>query len=333
MFKQLLLSSISFFIFCHAIFAQTVTELNKDGELSLRGLSVVDDNVVWVSGSKGTVGRSTDGGKTWKWMHVKGYENADFRDIEAFSKNTAIVMSIAEPAYILKTTNGGKSWKKVYENKAAGMFLDAMEFSDHQTGYVVGDPIDGKFFIAKTTDGGKSWQAMDTALCAKADSAEACFASSGTNIRMITKEQFAYVSGGSVSNLIIGSDKIRLPLLQGKNSTGANSFAIKDSSTFIVVGGDFTDIPALSNCVFTLNGGKTWNLPTRSPSGYKSCVEYISGNTWISCGLSGIDISIDNGLNWKQISKESYHACRKAKNGRAVYFSGNKSRIGKLNLE
>ncbi len=325
--------SILFLMFYSGITAQTLTELNKDGELSLRGLSVVDDNVLWVSGSKGSVGKSTDGGKTWKWMHVKGYENADFRDIEAFSKNTAIIMSIAEPAYILKTTNGGKSWKKVYENKTSGIFLDAMEFSDPQTGYVVGDPIDGRFFIVKTTDGGNSWKAVDAALCAKSDSAEACFASSGTNIRMITKEQCAYVSGGSVSNLIIRSDKIRLPLLQGKNSTGANSFAVKDSITFIVVGGDFTDLPAMPNCVFTLNGGKTWNFPAKSPSGYKSCVEYISGNTWISCGLSGIDISIDNGLNWKQISKESYHACRKAKNGRAVYFSGNKSRIGKLNLE
>jgi hypothetical protein len=332
MFRQII-SGILFLIISNGITAQTVTELNKDGELSLRGLSVVDDNVVWVSGSKGTVGRSTDGGKIWKWMEVKGYKKSEFRDIEAFSENTAIVLSVGEPAYILKTTNGGKSWKKVYENKAAGMFLDAMEFSDPQTGYVVGDPIDRRFFIAKTTDGGNSWQAMDPALCAKADSAEACFASSGTNIRMITKEQFAYVSGGSVSNLIIGSDKIRLPVIQGKNSTGANSFAVKDSTTFIVVGGDFTDLPAMPNCVFTVNSGKTWNLPIRSPSGYKSCVEYISGNTWISCGLSGIDISIDNGLNWKQISKESYHACRKAKNGRSVYFSGNKSRIGKLNLE
>jgi hypothetical protein len=332
MFRQII-SGILFLMIGNGITAQTVTELNKDGELSLRGLSVVDDNVVWVSGSKGTVGRSTDGGKIWKWMEVKGYKKSEFRDIEAFSENTAIVLSVGEPAYILKTTNGGKSWKKVYENKAAGMFLDAMEFSDPQTGYVVGDPIDRRFFIAKTTDGGNSWQAMDPALCAKADSAEACFASSGTNIRMITKEQFAYVSGGSVSNLIIGSDKIRLPVIQGKNSTGANSFAVKDSTTFIVVGGDFTDLPAMPNCVFTVNSGKTWNLPIRSPSGYKSCVEYISGNTWISCGLSGIDISIDNGLNWKQISKESYHACRKAKNGRSVYFSGNKSRIGKLNLE
>ena len=333
MFKQVLLSSISLFIFFHSIVAQHVKELNNNGESSLRGLIVVDDHVLWVSGSKGSVGKSTDGGLTWKWMIVKGYENAEFRDIEAFSKNTAIIMSIAEPAYILKTTNGGKRWKKVYENNKSGIFLDAMEFSDFKTGYVVGGPLNGNFFIAKTIDGGNSWNEISLNLLAKSDSAEACFASSGTNIRMITKDQFAFVSGGSVSNLVIGVNKIKLPIIQGKNSTGANSFAAKDSTTFVVVGGDFIDLTAMPNCILTYDGGKTWNFPSKSPSGYKSCVEYIAENIWISCGLSGVDISLDNGFTWKQISKESYHTCRKAKYGKSVYFSGNKSRIGKLNFE
>ena len=35
---------------------------------SFRGLQVVSDQVVWVSGSKGTVGRSTDGGAHWRWQ-------------------------------------------------------------------------------------------------------------------------------------------------------------------------------------------------------------------------------------------------------------------------
>ena len=65
---------------------------------SLRGLSAVDDQIVWVSGSNGTVGRSLDGGKTWDWITVKGYEKRDFRDIEAFDGKTALIMGVAEPA-------------------------------------------------------------------------------------------------------------------------------------------------------------------------------------------------------------------------------------------
>src|SRR5688500_789082 len=87
--------------------AQTVKLLNSGSKASLRGLSVVNDDVVWVSGSGGAVGRSIDGGETFTWTTVRGYEKIDFRDIEAFDKNTAIIMGIADPAYILKTTDGG----------------------------------------------------------------------------------------------------------------------------------------------------------------------------------------------------------------------------------
>src|SRR5215203_3372396 len=119
----------------------TVTILTEGTNTSLRGLSVVTDYVVWVSGSNGTVGKSTNGGKDWRWFIVKGFEQTDFRDIEAFDASTAIIMGTGEPAYILKTTNGGESWKVVYENKSRGMFLDAMEFWNADAGIVIGDPI------------------------------------------------------------------------------------------------------------------------------------------------------------------------------------------------
>jgi len=91
------------------LFAQkpTVEVISTGNKASLRGLSVVNDNVIWVSGSQGMVGKSSNGGKNWKWMTVKGFEKTEFRDIEAFDGSTAIIMGIAEPAYILKTTDGG----------------------------------------------------------------------------------------------------------------------------------------------------------------------------------------------------------------------------------
>ncbi len=80
---------------------------------SLRGLSVVNDHIIWVSGTNGTVGKSTNGGKNWKWMTVNGFEKTDFRDIEAFNANTALIIGIGEPAYVLKTNDGGDSWRVV----------------------------------------------------------------------------------------------------------------------------------------------------------------------------------------------------------------------------
>ncbi|HYM93293.1 MAG TPA: YCF48-related protein, partial [Chitinophagaceae bacterium] len=135
-----------------------VQELTSGTQTSIRGLSVVNDNVVWVSGSNGVVGRTVDGGKNWKWMVVSGFEKTDFRDIEAFDGASAVILGVAEPAYILKTNDGGKSWRVTYENKTKGMFLDAMEFWNEQAGIVVGDPINGRFFIVRSFDGGESWQ-------------------------------------------------------------------------------------------------------------------------------------------------------------------------------
>ena len=80
--------------------AQTVKILTTGTKTSLRGLSVVSDKTVWVSGSSGTVGFKLDGGINWHWINVNGFEKRDFRDIEAFNDSTAIIMAVDKPAYI-----------------------------------------------------------------------------------------------------------------------------------------------------------------------------------------------------------------------------------------
>ena len=311
--------------------AQTVKLLTSGTKTSLRGLSVVSDKIIWASGSNGMITRSTDGGTSWKWFTVKGFEKNDFRDIEAFDSLTAVIMTVAEPAFILKTVDGAETWKVVYENKTKGMFLDAMDFEDNKTGVVVGDPLTNKFFIAQTFDGGNTWQEDNKQIHAVADSGEACFASSGTNVRMLSKHAACFVSGGLRSQLFVKDKRIVLPILQGKESTGANSIAIKNKKTFIVVGGDFnTPDSTLKNCVISFNKGKIWMQPVIAPHGYRSCVEYINKRTWVSCGLNGVDYSTDNGNTWQWISKESFHVCRKAKKGDAVFLAGSNGKIGKL---
>ena len=47
---------------------------------SFRGLSVVSGDVVWASGTQGTVIRTVDSGKTWDVQEVAGAENRFSRD-------------------------------------------------------------------------------------------------------------------------------------------------------------------------------------------------------------------------------------------------------------
>jgi len=328
--KKLFYSILLFFFFQNS-FAQKIEILTDTVHSSFRGISVVNNDVVWVSGSHGTVGKSIDGGKNWKWMIVKGFERMDFRDIEAFDKKTALIMAVDEPAYILRTDDGGVTWKVVFENKTKGIFLDAMEFWNEQSGIVIGDPINHLFYVGRTFDGGKTWQDIPDKYKPIADGGEACFASSGTNIRKMNKSEAVFVSGGLCSHIFIRDHKIMLPLIQGKESTGANSIAIKNSKKMIIVGGDFLQKDSASkNCAVSQDGGHSWFQPKTSPAGYRSCVEYLTKNKWITCGLNGVDISDDDGMNWKNISRESFHVCRKAKKGNAVYFAGSGGRVGKL---
>ncbi len=331
--------SFSFFLACLAVQAQepSVEALASGVATSLRGLSVVNDNVVWVSGSNGVVGRSVNGGKNWKWMTVAGFEKKDFRDIEAFDASTAIIMSIDAPAYILKTIDGGESWKVVYENNTQGMFLDAMEFWNEQAGIVIGDPIDGRFFIARTFDGGSTWKEIPLNKRPVADSGEACFAASGTNIRALNRGEAVFVTGGLKSRLFKRDKAIDLPFTKGSASTGANSVSVwdyfkrKGGKRIIVAGGDYkADSLNELNCFITHNGGKTWFSPKIPPHGYRSSIEYVSKTDIFACGLNGVDYSSNGGKEFQWISKESFHVCRIARQGKTIYLAGAGGKVGKI---
>lgn len=314
-----------------------VDTLSSGTKTSLRGLSVVDDKVVWVSGSNGMVGKSTNGGKDWKWVQIKRFETADFRDIEAFDATTAVVMSVGEPGYLLRTTDGGENWKVVYENRTKGIFLDAIHFWNSEAGIVIGDPIDGKIFIARTFDGGFSWQAIPEIYRPKADEGEALFAASGTAIRALDRDEAVFVSGGKTSNVYIRDQKIKLPIVHGKASTGAFSVAVWDrnklngGNKLIVVGGDYAaDSSSVANCFYSNNRGQSWKAAKRPPFGYKSCVDYITEKELVACGTSGVDYSADGGETWNRISAEGYNTCIRAKDGKTVFLAGAGGKIAKL---
>lgn len=317
--------------------AQTasVQILQSGTRKSFRGLSVVNDQVLWVSGSAGTVGRSIDGGAHVEWMTVAGFEKKDFRDIAAFDDQTAIIMGIAEPAVILKTTNAGKTWRTVFTDSTKGMFLDAMDFYDSKKGAVIGDPINGKFFLAITKDQGETWSINDP-LISKHDltaaDGEAFFASSGTNLVHRGKE-LVFATGGKKSRLFFEYKIWELPLLQGRESTGANSLAIDSKGNGLLVGGDFSkDSIRTGNTVLFDKGGNNIRVPQTNPQGYKSCVIFLTKSTLVACGTSGVDLSYDGGLNWVNISKESFHVVQKAAKGNAVFLAGGNGKLAKLVL-
>ena len=61
---------------------------------SLRGIHSIGNGVAWASGTDGTVLRTTDSGSNWQTCPIPpGAEKLDFRGVQAFDRNTAVVMS------------------------------------------------------------------------------------------------------------------------------------------------------------------------------------------------------------------------------------------------
>ncbi len=332
--------------------AQSIKLLDSIPGVSLRGLSVVDDNTVWASGSKGHVLRSVDGGKSFQKMQLKGYEKSDFRDIEAFSKTNAVIMSSGTPALILRTTDGGVSWKETYRNADTAIFLDAMDWMDERRGVVLGDPDQCAycFFLFLTTnDSGKTWSRRNEKReFGEANPkihipGEAAFAASGTCLRTRSDNSIWFVTGGVQTHLwycrdngerIEGGD-ITIPMPKGKPGTGAFSVAFDEQKNMVIVGGDY-EVPDRNDSIAYVvhnskKAGQSYlGLPRTMPGGYRSCVEFIDKNKLLCTGPTGTDISTDGGLNWKPFSPVGFHVVRKAKKGTAVFFAGSNGRVGKM---
>ena len=342
---------ITVFVFFFSFFTlsaqkqPTIEIITSGTNTSLRGMSIPSEQVIWVSGSNGSIGKSVNAGRTWHWMIVAGLEKRDFRDIEAFDSNTAIAMAVDNPAVIVKTTNGGATWNKVFERAMPGMFLDAMDFKNKKEGICIGDPLDisqkgtKQFYIIRTFDGGDTWKEIQSDKIPAAQPDEAIFAASGTNISFLDNADFeyAFVTGGSVSNLhFIGGKKdqnkiIKIPIVQGKQTTGTFSMATNKRKKFYCVGGDYkAPENKIGNYMYTTNEGIIWNSASANqPDGYRSCICIIKDKTMAACGPTGVDFAQNGTKEWKKVSAEGFNVCMVSKR-KQVFFAGEKGKIGKL---
>lgn len=291
-----------------------------------RGLNVVSEKIIWASGTEGTVIRSVDAGKTWSVMTVPGAEKLDFRGITAFDANTAVIISSGPAekgqAKIFRTTDGGKNWKQVFEEKRTGIFFDAVQFWDKQHGIVLSDPMDGEFALFTTDDGGLTWKQLPPASLPAALPNEGAFAASNSCLVVQGTSNVWFATGGAkIARVFHSGDRgktwqvAETPMHPANASSGIFSLAFKDAKHGVAVGGDYA-LPngsELPNILMTNDGGKTWRAarPTNPAGLYLSSVIYSgpSGEkTPISAaGTAGILRSDDSG-NWRIESTEPVNA-------------------------
>jgi photosystem II stability/assembly factor-like uncharacterized protein len=164
----------------------------------LRGVSAPTPNLVWVSGTHGTVLRSTDAGTTW--LPCATPPNAgplDFRAIQAFDANTAIVMSSGKGdlSRLYKTTNACRSWTLLFTNPDKEGFWDALQFANMKFALLVGDPVPSprsghkpQIVVYVTEDGGAHFKRWGYPTLEADPAMVGSFAASNTSL-VLTKQE------------------------------------------------------------------------------------------------------------------------------------------------
>ena len=282
----------------------SLTSLDSGVNASFRGLSVVNNSVVWVSGTGGTVLRTVDGGANWENVSVPNMGKTDFRDVEGFDKNTAIVMGIASPARFYKTTDRGQNWKLVYFDDREEVFFDGMSFWNKRNGIAFSDPLNGRHLLIRTTDGGDTWEEIPADGIPEKLDPEFGFAASGTGMP-VKGRNTVWLGMGGIKSRVFKSENGGLnwsvaetPVVHGGQSTGIYSVAFKNKKVGIAVGGDYMNQAIQNTMAHTQDGGITWHLPEKQTHQYRECVAHYRGNTFFAVGPSGFDRTTDNGKNW-----------------------------------
>ena len=238
---------------------------------SLRGIHNVGAGVAWASGTGGTVLRTEDGGYLWQTCAIPGAgtkdtaEKLDFRGIQAFDENTAIVMSSGpgDQSRLYKTTDGCQTWKLLFTNPDKDGFFDAISVhapkddalghrmkGSHGWGYVLGDPVNGVFRLFSTNDTGETWhQRIAEKRGPKGEGCkvddfeaqpnEAAFAASNQSLLALNGNYLLFVTGGPISRLrhndVFSLDgalcresvhSLKLPMTNGVASSGAFAAAV-----------------------------------------------------------------------------------------------------------
>ncbi|MGP3982326.1 WD40/YVTN/BNR-like repeat-containing protein [Streptomyces sp. KR80] len=306
-----------------------------------RGLAAVSHTTAWAAGSKGTVLRTVDGGRSWRNVSPPGAAELQFRDIEAFDTRRAVVLAIGEgeASRVFRTEDGGATWTESFRNTDPRAFYDCITFFDRRHGLAMSDPVDGKYRILSTSDGGQIWKVLPTEGMPSAQTGEAGFAASGQClVSSGPRHVWLATGGGATARVLHSSDRgltwtaAEATIPAGDPARGVFALAFRDSRHGIAVGGDYRpDQESPRAAATSRDGGRTWTQSRRPPTAYRSGVTWLPHHrsAAIAVGPTGSDVSTDAGRTWRTFDKGSFDTVD-CTSDRSCWASGEKGRIARL---
>ena len=304
---------------------------------SIRGLDVLNKSCVWISGAEGQYCFTTDEGSTWTKGTVPGASSLDFRDVEAFSEQSALLMSAGpgENSRIYRTDNGGNSWELCYQNKDSLGFFDAMDFLDDEEGILFSDPVDAKINLLRTSDGGRTWARLDPSVLPEMKTDEYAFAASGTSIMYDWQGGIWVVTGGSTARIwhafsIEGPWEIFTPpSISGDPAAGLFSIDVLSDLHKAAVGGNYREMNLTGSNVVTWDDESYgWVVPENSGNlPFMECVKWLSANALLATGPPGVYFSNDKGDSWEGIYEGAFHTLDVDVKGNTGWLAGSQVQL------
>lgn len=305
-----------------------------------RGLAAVSRSTAWVAGSKGTVLRTTDGGRTWRDVSPPGADGLEFRDVEAFDRRRAVVLAIGEgeASRVYRTEDGGTTWKESFRNPDPRAFYDCLTFFDHRHGLAVSDPVDGRYRVLSTADGGRSWKVLPATGMPRALPGEASFAASGQCLVSSGPRDVWLATGGATTARVLHSadrgttwTATDSAIPAGDAARGVFGLAFRDRTHGIAVGGDYRAGQTSPRAAeVTRDGGRTWSPAAAPVAAYRSGVAWLphSRSAALAVGPTGTDATTDGGRTWRTVGTGSYDTVDCAPDG-GCWAAGEKGRVAR----
>ena len=295
----------------------------------MRSISIVDDNVTWLSNSCGTTGCTTirrysktvDGGLTWTTGVVDlgptsaNLEIANIHGVSADVAYASVFPKATDAGGIYKTIDGGTTWTKqtTASFNDAASFANLVYFWGPDQGVCMGDAANGYFEIYTTTNGGTNWTRVPSspALIPFDDQDYGLtnqFTTNGDNVWIGTT--FGRILHSSDRGATWTVSQSPIPDFGGGiNGDGSGDMAFTDANNGLLQ----TDAWELYS---TADGGDTWAPVAVSAETYLKTfgIAEIPGlpNTYISVGEDlansperGSAYTVDGGITWYDILDEN----------------------------
>ena len=145
-------------IFIQGSFSQwwPFIEQNSGTSANLTSGSQPSWSSVWVCGYSGTVIRTSNSGMNWSDASSNLPSTLELVNIIAVSDSLALTVgNIGDTTYVYRTSDYGLNWARVFTQNDG--YLDAIWMRTVTTGFMMGDPVAGRWSLWKTTNAGLNW--------------------------------------------------------------------------------------------------------------------------------------------------------------------------------